>query len=142
MSPQVAELERLAAELGDVAGRLEKLTGYGRRTRRLAIYGVVIFVVDIVLTVVMTFLALGARTQAATTRAQAAAIRQSQLTSCNTGNQLRAEQKALWQGIITTSLAEGPTPGTSRQQLDQNARLLQALVNKAFVQTDCQKLYH
>lgn len=134
MSPEVHELKRLADNLTAVTDRLEGLSGYGRRTRWLAASAIVLFLVDIGLTVVMVFLFLNARSESN-------AIRAATLTACSTGNELRAEEKALWQGIITTSLQEGPPPGTSRARLDENARLLQALVNKAFVHVDCQKLY-
>jgi hypothetical protein len=120
-------MEALAGQLTVISERLEAVAGLARRTRRLAWALTVSFVLDIVLTILITFLTANALHQAAS-------IHQSQLAACAISNQTRIEQIALWNYVVQLS---SQNPDANKAQLAK----FEAFVKKTFQPVNCARIY-
>jgi hypothetical protein len=121
VTEQLAAVARSAAEARALAVRVDR---YSRRNRQLGFALGGSFVLDIVLTVVVTILSIGALNQNAT-------IHASQLTACAIGNQGRASQEQLWAYLFQL------TGGVHTPQ--QKAAM--AFVDKTFAPVNCAEVY-
>lgn len=143
--------QRLDAVRKDSEARDGELLAYGQQNRRilrrhrLVIWaGVILFLIDVGLTVRVSFVASDASHAAATaTRAAATAnqTRASNLAACEQTNAARAQNKALWDYLLAESR---PAPNATAAQKAADEKLLADLnahVNKAFTLSACQKLY-
>lgn len=143
--------ERLDAVRQDSEERDKALARYGHENRRilrrhrLVIWaGIILFLIDVGLTVRVSFVASDAGRAAATaTRAAATAnqTRASNLAACEQTNAARAQNKALWDYLLAESR---PAPNATPAQKAADEKLLADLnahVNKAFTLAGCQKLY-
>ena len=122
-----ATLDQVSARIEAVARRERETARRERATRKLTWGLAASFVLDIVLTVVVTVLTVNALNQSAT-------IHQSQLTACAIGNQTRDEQITLWSYVINLSRQN---PDSNRGQLDK----FQQFVMATFRPVNCAKVY-
>jgi hypothetical protein len=121
------QLAALAGQLDAIADRLQKVADVARRTRRLTIALAASFILDIALTIIVTFLTLSAIQQGDV-------IHQSQRAACAVGNEARLQQIQLWGYVIGLSQNR---PGQDKQQLKQ----FQAYIDHTFAPVNCAKLY-
>lgn len=128
-------LIELGELLDKVSTRLEIMTraqavdrASGRKTRRLAIGLAVSIALDVVLTAVVTLLTVTALNQNAVLHA-------SQLASCATSNDTRAEQRQLWAYVFQIS---GP-PKTAAARTQEQKFL--AFVDTTFAPVNCAAVY-
>lgn len=143
----------LASDLSDalaaIAGRLERYSAFGKRSRRIIIALAVSFTVDIVLTVVLGFTALSAHDTANANsllvrevNAAQVALHAAQLTVCGNGNAFRADQNVIWHrfvGILTT-----PTATSTKAQAaeaDKLAAQFLGYVGAVNHPVNCARLY-
>ena len=120
-------LDSMTGALATVAGQLEKVAARERRTRLLAMGMLASFVLDIVLTVLVTVLSVNALSQAS-------AVHQAQLAACASSNQIRAEQIMLWNYVVQLS---SQSPNSNPAALHK----FEAFVRKTFAPVDCAKIY-
>lgn len=124
VAAQLAEVAKSAAETRALAVKVET---HSRRTRTLALGLAVSFTLDIVLTVVVTLLSVGALNQGATLHA-------SQLTACAIGNQARTQQITLWNEVLALS-AQSPN---ANQKTDE---AFKQFIVKTFAPVNCAEVY-
>lgn len=113
------EFDEKLQQLSGIVERMDAIAGYGRRTRRLARVLLVSFILDIALTLGLTFLYNQTH--------------QSQLDACHVFGNSRRDQIGLWSRI--TSLIKGP----HARQFDQR---LNDIVHKTFRPLNCSAIYH
>jgi hypothetical protein len=122
-------LDKVSVRLQEVSTAQARDRAASRRTRHLAIGLAVSIVLDVVLTVVVALLTVSALSQNSTLHA-------SQLASCASSNDTRAEQRQLWQYLFQLS---GP-PRTAVQKAQEQKFL--SFVDSTFAPVDCAKVYH
>jgi hypothetical protein len=111
----MATAERLSTRLEGVRAELEQVNRYGRRSRHI-IWGLSIsLVVDILLTVLISVVAVQAN-NASNTAGNAFASNQA---LCKATNTSRHQQVALWTYLIDLSLSSNPKPRTAKQKAAQ-----------------------
>jgi hypothetical protein len=127
----IALVTSLAGQLTTVMDRLDQVGTYGRRSRRIVIGLCASVVLDISLSVITIFLAIGL------THANSAnvTIRQSQLSGCVSGNTSRAQQLGVWDHVLGLSTARE----TSAQK--QATAAFKIYVAKVYAPRNCVKLY-
>lgn len=121
-------LEQLGTQLDGVADKLGEVDVAATRTKHLAWGLAVSFGLDIVLTIVVTILTIGALSQSSS-------IHASQLAACAISNQTRAEERTLWGYLVSVS---EESPSANKGELVK----FQQFVNKTFSPLDCQQIYH
>ncbi len=123
----MSDENKLAASAGEMIDKLVKRT---RRDRLLLIILCISFVLDVALTITVSFLSVHAANQAS-------AIHQSQLAACAIGNKSRADQITLWEGLFRLSAQnQHPTPKEVQQQ-----KVFLAFIDKTFAPVSCSGLY-
>lgn len=122
----LTRLEAISSTLENVSKRIEAVAERERKTRLLAIGMLGSFVLDIVLTIVVTILSVNALSQANTTH-------QSQLAACAVSNQTRAQQIQLWEFLFQLA---GPKAANSPE--DQK---LLTFVKQTFRPVNCAQVY-
>lgn len=121
-------LDTVSKRLKTVADAQARDRESAHRTRQMAIGLAVSIILDVVLTVVVALLSVSALNQNATLHA-------SQLASCATSNETRAEQRQLWQYIFQIS----GTPKTTAEKAREQQFL--AFVNTTFAPVNCAAVY-
>lgn len=142
----------------DSENRDEALDKYGKQNRRILrrhrlviIAGIILFLIDVGLTLRIGFVASDAsNASASASRAAAAArsaasaaaaTRASNLAACTATNAARAQNKQLWDYLLAESR---PAPDATPAQKTADERLLAQLsqhVDEAFMPSPCQRLY-
>ena len=123
----LTRLEAISGTLENVSKRIEAVAERERRTRLLAVGMLGSFVLDIVLTVIVTVLSVNALSQAS-------AVHQAQLAACASSNQIRVEQIMLWNYVVQLS---SHSPNSDPAALAK----FEAFVKKTFKPVDCAKVY-
>lgn len=127
----VTTARALTKSLDALSARLEALTSYGLHNRRMIRGLVVSLALDVVLTVVVTYVAF----QAQHASDNATRARAQQVTACQSGNAARAVQIQLWDYI----LALPPTHTLTAAEIKQRADL-KTYLHKVFVPRDCTRI--
>lgn len=142
---QAAE-ERDEAVAAASRERDEVLRKYGRRNRRLVLADIIATVIAIVSTVIALHAnssASQAQRRADRAYARIVAAHESQISGCETGNQLRREQVGFWEFLATLSL-KSPAPHLTAKQIARNRREVAVILThsrKSFPQLNCQRIY-
>lgn len=135
-------LEAMSADLKAVTGRLGTTEQRVKRGRRIITGLVVSLVLDVALTIGITFASLAAHTASDRANATVAELHSSQVLGCGLGNQMRAAQVMLWTKLAAEST---PAPGSTPAQVNKGRQEIAALlayIRREFAQLDCKKLYH
>ncbi len=143
-SDPLATARWLGAQLIRLRGEIKNLRAYGRRNRLYIALDVLVTVVATVATVVAVH-ALGrassANSHAASAAASAAAatgaeqaLHSAQVSGCESGNQSRAGELAVWDYLLKASK---PTSAKQAAQLAAFDQFLKA----TFAPRDCQQMY-
>lgn len=133
----VKAAETLSVTLRNLTDRLDKLTRYGHRNRFLVL-------VDVSLTIALAGLGVwqgytardvsAVHDQAAAASATASALHAAQVAGCQSGNELRKQELALWGYVIAA------TKPASAAQAAAIARF-EVRVRATFKPRDCAKAY-
>jgi hypothetical protein len=123
--------DELAESNAQANARLDAQTTYGRRNRRMiwVLVGSVVF--ELLLTVVIAFVAV----QAGNASDKATRAHDQQVATCQTTNEARANNKKLWDYLLDLPPA---TPRTSVQ--DEQLDSFRAYVGRTFAPRDCTKI--
>jgi hypothetical protein len=145
----LALAEALGETLGEISRRLEEYSAFGKRSRQIIIALSVSFVLDVIITVVLSIVALQAHGTASTNaqlvqelHTQQAALHTEQLASCADGNTFRADQDIIWQDFIR--ILTTPTATSTKAQeaaADKLASEFLKYVTTVNHAIDCTALY-
>lgn len=124
----LARLQQLADTLNEVTSQLAAVADAGRKTRRLTVGLAASFVLDMILTVVVTLLTLSALDQGSVQHT-------SQLAACAIGNQTRVAEQSLWAYVFQVA-----SPPKTAAQVAVEQKFL-AHVDAIFAPVDCAAVY-
>jgi hypothetical protein len=134
-------IEAMRKDLKAATERLSTAEQREQRRWRVTVGLIVSFAFDIILTVVVTIATVQAHTASERASATVAELRATQLASCRSSNQTRAEQDTIWHELAGLSK---PAPGTSTEEIAKQKKAVKgflALVDKAEAPRNCGKLY-
>lgn len=108
-----------------------------RRGKLIAIGIIAGLTLDVALTVVVSITAVEASDAGARANATVAQLHSTQVSACESGNQTRAQEIALWTHLADLSITAKTTP--AQRKADDS---LLAYIRKTFAPKDCQAVYH
>jgi hypothetical protein len=126
----------MRGDLKDATSRLSTAEQREQRRWRVVIGLAVSFAFDIILTVVVTIATVQAHTASERANATVAELRSTQLASCRSSNQTRAEQVTLWDHIGHLSIRANTPP---KQRKADEALL--AYIRHVFAKVNCAARY-
>jgi hypothetical protein len=126
-----ASMDGLAQQVGVLNAQVDAQESYGHRNRRM-IWGLVaaLFLIA-VLTVAVAMVAV----QADHASGKATQVRTQQISACVSSNEVRANNKRLWDYLFSLP----PTKPRTTEQ-DTQIQNFRAFVNKTFAPRDCSKI--
>jgi hypothetical protein len=122
--------------LEGMTGQLAGVKADVRRGKRIITGLVISLVLDVALTVVVTITAAQAHDASARANATVGQLHATQVSSCDTGNQTRAAEVALWDHIFALSVTARTTP--AERTADEQ---LLAFIREAFAARNCAQIY-
>lgn len=142
--PESAKSE-LQRTVDEITGYTERTRGMVHRQQLLVRIVAAVAVVALALGVVVILLFIGSQDQSATIRQEQTALRQeqtalheSQLKNCGLSNTTKAKEQALWNELVTLSVASSGRLTSGQKSVVQ---AFERDVTTTFAPLDCEKLY-
>ena len=132
-----AQLQAVGERVEDQAKTQEMLVTYGRRNRHLIRLTFTSIILDVIVTVLLVFVYGQAHDAHAISEAQHVSL----VAGCQSNNEFKAEQVALWEHLISVSQ---PKPGTTKAQAAADAQKAAAFlqyIQKVFSPRNCAAAY-
>ena len=131
-----AALAEMALQLKAVNERLDSAEKAAKRSRRIIVGLVISLVLDVTLTIVVTFFAFQAHNASAQASATIAQLNATQIESCQAGNQTRAAEIQFWEHVY--ALADVSKAPAKQRKADNE---LIAYIRHVFSPRNCRALY-
>lgn len=132
----ITTAQALTGALERMSDELAQVRAYGRRSRRIIIALTAFGCVDIVVTILVTLLAVLVNATADQAAATVRQLHQTQIAACEIGNQTLAKQVLLWDHIVSITLTPA-TPAKQRKEVEQ----LLVFVRQTFARRNCPQIY-
>ena len=121
----------------DLDDKFSFLRRYGARNRHLIWALAVSLALDLILTAAVIF----GQVQLDRNKATIGAVHAAQISACQTGNRLRAEQRALWGHVIAISQPPPHETPVQRRKREKTLTQFAAYVKRVFPTLDCTSVY-
>jgi hypothetical protein len=132
----VARAASLEQAMNALGAKIGALVQYGRRNRHLIILLAISIVFDLILSVALGVVAVGAHNASDRATVATSGVK----ANCQTGNTVRAEEVQLWDYIIGVSNSQPPPPGRTPEQQKQIVDQFLDHLHTIFAPRDCNHL--